>query len=127
MKKILWLKKYAFVLAVIGVLGLVASDVFAAVSTIGTIASNVTSTFQGVTRLITAVSYVTGIGFALGAITKFKQHKDNPAQIPIATPITLVGVSASLLFFPSVLSVTGGTLFSGSAINAGPSGIIFKS
>jgi intracellular multiplication protein IcmD len=37
---------------------------------------------------------------------KFKQHKDNPTQTPIGTPIALVFIAAALLFLPSILGVT---------------------
>lgn len=53
---------------------------------------------------------------------KFKQHKDNPTQVPIGTPIALVFIAAALLFLPSILSVTGSTMFGGKGTTAGPSG-----
>lgn len=60
---------------------------------------------------------------------KFKQHKDNPTQITIGTPIALTFVAASLLFLPSILSVTGGTMFGKSfdpsTAAAGPQGMVF--
>lgn len=40
------------------------------------------------------------------AVLNFKQHKDNPTQSPIGTPIALVAIAAALLFLPSVLNVT---------------------
>ena len=95
-------------------------------STIGTIASNITATFKSVTKLITACSYMAGLGFAVGAIMKFKQHKDNPTQIPIGTPIALVAIAGALLFLPSILEVTSGTLFgTGGGSTGGPTGTVF--
>jgi intracellular multiplication protein IcmD len=93
---------------------------------IGAIAKNVTDTFTNLAKLITAASYLAGLGFAIGAIMKFKQHKDNPTQIPIGTPIALVFIAAALLFLPSILGVTGATIFGGEGGTVGsPSGIIF--
>jgi len=46
-----------------------------------------------------------------GAIAKFKQHKDNPTQIPIGTPIALLFIGAALLFLPTILQIAGGTIF----------------
>jgi intracellular multiplication protein IcmD len=57
-----------------------------------------------VTKLITAGSYLAGLGFSIGAIMKFKQHKDNPTQVPIGTPIALVFIAAALLFFPTLMN-----------------------
>lgn len=102
-------------------------DVFASSGmTIGGMASQITGSFTSLAKLITAGSYLAGLGFAVGAIMKFKQHKDNPTQIPIGTPIALVFIAAALLFLPSILSVTGSTMFGGSGQTAGPTGTIFS-
>ncbi len=98
----------------------------AAVGNIGDMAANITGSFSALAKLITAGSYLTGLGFSVGAIMKFKQHKDNPTQIPIGTPIALVFIAAALLFLPSILGVAGGTMFgsSGGTV-AGATGIEF--
>lgn len=100
------------------------SVVFAADTTLGTIASNIYTTFDTLTQLITAGSYIIGIGFSIAAIMKFKMHKDNPTQVPIGTPIALTFIAAALLFLPSILGVTGATIFGSSAEVSGPSGTI---
>ena len=92
--------------------------------TLGTMASSITATFTSVTKLITAGSYLAGLGFSIGAIMKFKQHKDNPTQIPIGTPIALIFISAALLFLPSILGVAGETMFGTAGNVAGPKGTI---
>ncbi len=96
--------------------------------TIGNMASSITETFMSITRLITAASYVAGLGFMFTSLAKFKQHKDNPTQIPIGTPVSLVLIAAALLFMPSILSVASYTMFgtSGGTV-AGPSGTIIES
>lgn len=56
-------------------------------------------------RTLTAADgYIAGLGFSIAAILKFKQHKDNPTQIPIGTPPSLVFVSPALRFLPNMLS-----------------------
>jgi intracellular multiplication protein IcmD len=85
---------------------------------VGDIAQYITSNFSNVARLITAGSYLAGLGFAIGSVMKFKQHKDNPTQIPIGTPIALVFIAAALLFLPSILSVSGSTTASSGAVSA---------
>src|SRR5438046_1769388 len=72
-----------------------------AVSGIGGVAANVTGNLANVAKLITAAAYVAGFGFAVGAIVKFKAHKDNPTQIPIGQPIAFLFVGAALIFAPS--------------------------
>jgi intracellular multiplication protein IcmD len=95
----------------------------AAISGVGSVASTVTSNVASIARLITAASYVAGMAFAVGAIVKFKAHKDNPTQITIGQPIALLFVGAALIFMPTVFKVSGSTLFGASGTVAGTSGI----
>ena len=57
-----------------------------------------------VAKLVTAGSYIAGLGFSSGAILKFKAHKDNPTQIPIGTPIALMVLSAAALAGPATFA-----------------------
>lgn len=95
---------------------------FAAKETIGTMAESITSTFDSVGKMITASSYIAGLAFAISAILKFKQHKDNPQQTPIGQPIGLIFISVALLFLPSILGAAGETVFSSGAKTSGPQG-----
>lgn len=99
------------------------TEAWAAVSGIGAVASNITSNLRAVAKLVTAGSYVAGMAFAVGAIAKFKQHKDNPTQIPLSTPIVLLFVGIALIFIPAIFQAGGGTLFKGSGTVAGVSGL----
>ena len=111
---------------VLGVLALVcftAGTAALALSGIGGVAATATGNLENVAKLITAASYVAGMAFAVGAVVKFKAHKDNPTQIPIGTPIALLFVGAALIFIPSVFQVTGSTLFGTSGEKAGVTGI----
>ena len=92
--------------------------------TIGSVAATITESFRSLAKLITAASYIAGLAFSIGAIMKFKQHKDNPTQTPIGAPIGLLVVAAALLFMPSVMGMAGATMFAGGS-TAGPSGTIF--
>jgi len=76
--------------------------------TIGDMAESITDSFTDLTKLITAASYLAGLAFSIGATMKFKQHKDNPTQIPIGTPIALVFIAAALLFLSSILDARSG-------------------
>lgn len=98
---------------------------FATADNLGKVAENLVGTFGSLTKLITAGSYLAGLGFAIGALLKFKQHKDNPTQITIGQPIALLFIAAALLFLPTILGVTGASLFSTGGTVSGPSGTIF--
>lgn len=111
----------------LGLMFLISQDAAASSNlTLGNMASQITNSFTSLTKLITAGSYLAGLGFSIGAIMKFKQHKDNPTQIPIGTPIALVFIAAALLFLPTILGVTGATMFGSSGgTTAGPTGTIY--
>jgi intracellular multiplication protein IcmD len=96
---------------------------FTAAGGLGTVAATVTQSFSNLARLITGAAYIAGLGFALSALLKFKQHKDNPQQIPIGTPIALLFIGAALVFLPTILGVANQTLFSGQGTIGGPSGV----
>lgn len=89
---------------------------------IGAVAAQAKGSLAGLAQLITAGSYVAGMGFAVGAVVKFKAHKDNPTQVEISKPIALLFIAAALIFIPSVFKSVGGTLFT-SGMVAGVSGI----
>jgi len=116
---------FAYMLCV-GFFGLISQEAFAGALTLGGMASSITQSFTSVAKLITAGSYLAGLGFSIGAIMKFKQHKDNPTQIPVGTPVALVFIAAALLFLPTILDVTGQTMFGESGKTAGPTGSIFQ-
>lgn len=106
----------------ISTLTLICQDASASTN-LGNMATSITGTFKDVGLMITGGSYLAGLAFSIGAIMKFKQHKDNPTQIPIGTPIALVFIAAALLFLPSILAVTGSTMFGSSGgTTAGPTG-----
>lgn len=108
----------------VAVLSVISQDA-AAATTLGNMATSIVNTFASVGRAITGGSYVAGLAFSIGAILKFKQHKDNPTQITIGTPISLVFIAAALLFLPSILSVAGYTMFGQQGgTTAGPSGML---
>jgi intracellular multiplication protein IcmD len=110
------------ILSFIGLL-FVSNVLFA--STLGAAAKLITASFKPIAYLITGGCYVGGLAFMVGAIMKFKQHKDNPTQVTIGTPIALLLVGAALLFMPSVMGMAGMTMFGGGT-TAGPSGAIFS-
>lgn len=99
--------KLAFIIT-----AMVASVSALAATDLGGLSSTIYSNFANLSKLITAGSYVAGLGFSIASIMKFKAHKDNPTQVQIGTPVALVMVAAALLFLPSILDTTSLTLFS---------------
>ena len=113
------LKTVFFVLISLG--GLYAAQAFAEAN-LGNLATDVTGSFSGIGSLMIATSYLAGIGFSIAAIFKFKQHRDNPTQIPIGTPIALLVIGIILIFFPGIVKPAGSTIFGENATSGGFSG-----
>lgn len=76
---------------------------------IGGVASKVTTTLGNVGTLMVAISYLAGFGFLTFGIIKFKQHKDNPNQIPLGTPMIMTIIGAALLFTGAFIKPIGET------------------
>jgi intracellular multiplication protein IcmD len=76
----------------------------------GAYAENVNLAIPAFTTLVVSIGYLAGITFAVIGIMKFKQHKENPQQVPLGTPITMILVAAGLVFLPTMIESTGSTL-----------------
>ena len=105
----------------------VTAPAFATALTLGSMAESITKTFANIGLLVTAGSYIAGLGFSIGAILKFKQHKDSPTQVQVGQPISMVLIAAALLFLPTLLDTVGNTMFGGKANTAGPGGMAITS
>lgn len=108
-------KKYLLLAAVLAALVCYCGNVFADGAgfdiTIGDIAANIMKSFKALGQLMLAISYLSGIGFVVSSIFKFKQHKDNATQIPVSTPLALLAVGVTLIFLPGIIRPSGGTFF----------------
>jgi intracellular multiplication protein IcmD len=91
----------------------------AATKDIGMIATDITNSFSGIGQLIIAASYIAGFGLTLASIFKFKQHKDNPQQVPMGTPVALLVIGIVLVFLPALFGPAGQTIFGDDAIAGG--------
>ena len=83
---------------------------------IGDVASKVSSALSNVASMLGAASYVIGTGMFMVAIFQLKQHKENPTQTPLSKPMLFLVVAACLLYLPTSMSVTSGTLFSSASL-----------
>ena len=117
-------KKIITSIAMMGAL-LALPEIAGADGSLGDVALHVTKSMSGVARLITAASYVAGVGFALMGLLKFKAHKDQPQQVPLSQPLVLLTIAAGLIFLPEVIKTTGATVWGDTAISAGPTGNLF--
>ncbi len=111
-------------LTILSIVGFIVAGVaYGASISIGQAAANVTNSMSDLAKLITAGSYVAGFGFAVGAVLKFKAHKDNPTQIPVGTPIALIFIAAALIFLPAIFGMAEKTVFGAKASSGGVTGV----
>ena len=99
--------------------------------TLKDMAVNFLGQFESFGKLLIAMAYISGLGFAVAANFKLKQHKDNPNQVPIGMPLSMFVFSIFLVFLPSLYEPAGETMFGnegygggfdGSGINYLPNG-----
>ena len=69
----------------------------------------------GVADLLSAVSYIGGVGFGIKAALKLKEHNESKGQTPLSQPITMGIVAALLIALPTFLKTATETLFGGSS------------
>ena len=105
------LKKVKYAVPVLIASCVLATDSGTSTTGIGGIAANVKAQLVGVADLISQVAFVAGMGFFVAAVFKFKQHKDNPTQVPVGTPLTMIVISAALMFMGNFIQPLGETLF----------------
>ena len=90
------------------------------------IANRVAGNLSAIAALIGQIAFVAGMLFFVSAVFKFKQHKDNPTQVPVGTPLTMLVISAALMFMGNFINPLGETLF-GSSPGAGTTSQGFQS
>jgi intracellular multiplication protein IcmD len=70
-------------------------------------AQKLTTSVTSFASLVLAIAEIAGFAFAIAGIMKFKQHRDNPAQITLSQPITLFLIGLCLIWLPTLLGGGG--------------------
>lgn len=100
---------YIFIIA----LTILPEALFAQAVGIAGIAQNITKSLSDIAILIVSISILAGLGFGVASAFKFKQHKDNPTQVPLGQPLTLLAIGVMLLWLPYIMQQAGATLTGG--------------
>ena len=106
-------KKVLKFLSGTAVLALAALDTAQAQSTGGilTVTSGLLPQMSGVADLLSALAYLSGIGFGIKAALKLKEHNESKGQVPISAPITMAVVAGLLISLPSLLNISSEAIF----------------
>lgn len=59
-------------------------------------------------KAIHAACYILGIAFLMSGFMQYKQHRQNPQQVRLSTPIFLAFAGIVTLFLPWLMSLSGG-------------------
>lgn len=77
----------------------------------GCISNRLTGGAMTIINLLLAISFVSGWGFVVAAIFKFKQVRDNPQQVPVSTPFAFLLTAILLIFLPGLMDTGSQTMF----------------
>jgi len=80
---------------------------------IGDVANTVTGQLDNFVPLIGILCLVVGIAFTGMGILKFRQHAENPNQVPISQPLIRMAIGVLLIALPSTIDMGVSTLFGG--------------
>lgn len=88
---------------------------------LGCIAVRMTGGATSVVDMLLGLSFVSGWGFIIAAIFKFKQVRENPTQVPVSTPFAFLLTAMLLIFIPGLMTTGAvtifGNMFSGQAMS----------
>lgn len=106
-------KKVLKFLSGTALLGLAALDTAQAQATGGilTVTNGLLPQMTGVADLLSALAYLSGIGFGIKAALKLKEYNDAKGQMPISAPITMAIVAGLLISLPSLLNISSEAIF----------------
>ena len=71
--------------------------------------NSLTAFFKNLGPLIGSIAMVAGLIFFVASVFTFKQHRDNPTQVPIGKPITQMCISVVLMFMGQIIQPLGKT------------------
>lgn len=78
---------------------------------LGCISTRLTGGAVSLVDLLLGLAFVSGWGFIIAAIFKFKQVRENPTQVPVSTPFAFLLTAMLLIFIPGLMSSGAITIF----------------
>ena len=74
--------------------------------TIGGVGENLAGVASGVYILIYKICYIVGTAMLVGSLLRFKEHRDNPQQVPLNQPFTLLLMGFAIVAIPIVSAMS---------------------
>jgi intracellular multiplication protein IcmD len=82
----------------------------ASASDLSGIASNVNAATKGLISIVADISVLAGIGFVVAGFMKFRQHSQNPQQVPMGQAIIPLLVGIMLGILPTIITISQKTV-----------------
>ena len=111
MKRILWILAFTVIAAYGQTSGGLQCSPGTSSLSMGCIAQSLTGGALTIINLLLAIAFVSGWGFVIAAIFKFKQVRDNPQQVPVSTPFAFLLTAILLIFMPGLMQTGSTTMF----------------
>lgn len=77
-----------------------------AMNDFGAISSTIVTLLGSVSEILDVIAWVTGAGFAISAIVKYREHRQKPQSVPLSGPITEIIIASILIAFPFFMDST---------------------
>ena len=84
---------------------------FAAADDIATIVGNLMDPMQGLAHMLNLASVICGAGFLMASALQYKNHRDNPQEVPLSRPITYLLLGLALVILPYFTMISSGASF----------------
>lgn len=102
-----------------------AADPALAGTQIDDIGKNVSKSAQDLPGLLSVISYLLALVFAVTGVLKLKEHVSNPTQVPLRTPLIRFLVGGALLALPMIYQAIAVSFNGGANPVFDPSGTVF--
>jgi hypothetical protein len=83
----------------------------AVAQSISEISNNLLGPTVGMAKFMSGVSIVAGIGFLIGSLMQYSEHKKNPQQIRLTTPVLFFILGLLLVGLPYASKLSGSFLY----------------
>ncbi len=84
---------------------------FGGAKTLGGVIRNAYGSLDGIPGILSVIAYLFGLLLAFRALLDFKNHVDNPSQVPLADGVKKFFAGGALFSLPFISKVVVGTLF----------------
>ncbi len=64
---------------------------------LGEIAGGISDPILGIIKLVHAICLIAGVGLVVGSVIRYKQHRQNPVEVPMSSCIMLLIAGLALI------------------------------